>query len=677
MAYLKKYKFEQTRNIQGVEVHLPDPPNLKNILNRNLATSKQRLVPSFLPKGFYDWDEKRQEQFEDAEWEKRKNGLWFYNGGRIEYITGTHYLYTNWWNIDVGLPDFYDSDRDYFYFWKHCVEDPFCYGMVDIENRRGGKTYRSGVVLYDGITTKKNSVGGIQSKTGADAKKVLNKAVIVPWKKLPQFFKPIDTGEKSPTSKLDFREPSTRSTKGGRKEYDEVLESEISYESSKEVAYDGAKLHRYVGDEIGKTIEADVYERWLITKECFVDGSEIVGKALLTTTVEEMERKGGKNCYEIWKRSNPNERNELGETESGLYQYFKPAYYGYRGVDRKTGERFIDEFGYSNQDAARRYFEKRRAGLIGEALSSEKRKYPFNPEEAFRMDNRDSPYDLDRIYTQKDYNSSLPVGTVARGNFMWREEDREVIFVHDEKGRFEVAWMPQDDDPEQRNGYDIRYGKRYPKNTQYMCAGVDPFDHKKTTDGRKSDASAHFRRKHNPMHPHKTKCFVAHYLARPPKPEIFYEDIIKACFFYGCEILVETNKPGIINYFRLRGYSKYLMKRPEPTHTSFSKGGQSEPGIPMTGEGARTALIEAVQTEVYDNCGYIEQEDRYAFNPFEETLDDWIAFETDNWTPYDSTVSSGLALLAERKYMVKKQELDDSRKIDNFVKTYSNSWQAH
>ena len=55
-------------------------------------------------------------------------------------------------------------------------EDPDCMGMLEITKRRFGKTYRGGLFLYDYITRTRMTNGGIQSKTGADAKKVFAKA---------------------------------------------------------------------------------------------------------------------------------------------------------------------------------------------------------------------------------------------------------------------------------------------------------------------------------------------------------------------------------------------------------------------------------------------------------------------------------------------------------------------
>ena len=48
-----------------------------------------------------------------------------------------------------------------------------------------------------------------------------------------------------------------------------------------------------------KQCPVDVLRRWYIVKECLNVGRKIVGKALFTTTVEELER-GGLGCKKIW-----------------------------------------------------------------------------------------------------------------------------------------------------------------------------------------------------------------------------------------------------------------------------------------------------------------------------------------------------------------------------------------
>lgn len=675
-------RFVQKREVGGLKITLPKAPAPEEILNYHLPRKEQKfdviqdeVVEKVKRYRYLEPEEAK--AFRDQEWHRRRNGVHFFNNGNIEYVTGLHYFYLCYWKFSVkkrtwkrkklGLPDWVDADRDHFYFWQICDEDDDCYGMIEITNRRAGKTFRALCTEYELISRTPESIGGIQSKTTKDSKKCFNK-LVKSWQKIPEFFQPIDSGETHPVSGLRFQEPGTRNTKGERREYLEVLGSEINYGSSKEEDYDGDGLLFYFGDEIGKTVDANVYERWLVVKECLSDGSDITGKALLTTTVEEMERKGGKNCKLIWDGSDPEKRDAIGQTESGLYKYFKPAYYGLRGGDKEIKKDFIDEWGYSKIKECRAFLEKKRSGKSGASLSSEKRKYPFEESECFIIDNQQSPLDTDRLYAQIEHNSGLPASRVRRGNFIWKKRDEKVEFVDSKEGKWQVVWMPEEKD---RNQHTTLRGKKAPAMRHISCSGVDPYDHKSTTSKKKSNAASVVRLKFDPMKPFDSKLFACLYVARPPTPELFYEDMVIQSFFYGHEILVETNKPGIVNYFRTRGYFNYLMRRPEPTHTAFSKANQKEPGIPMTGDAARGALIGSLESEVYTNVGWIkiEEEQLFAKCYISDLCLDLIEFEVDNWTDYDITVATGLSLLAERKF-IPVREADESRQIQNFVRGY-------
>ena len=41
-----------------------------------------------------------------------------FNNGKLEYLTGTHYLYCAWWKIDVGLP-YLLIQIGIFYLWRY------------------------------------------------------------------------------------------------------------------------------------------------------------------------------------------------------------------------------------------------------------------------------------------------------------------------------------------------------------------------------------------------------------------------------------------------------------------------------------------------------------------------------------------------------------------------------
>lgn len=662
--YGEKYTYDEfvhERLIEGIIYTIPDKPKRSTIDGYNQPKHLQKWTPIEVPpdKEILSWPKAEQDVFIDKEWDKRLNGHWFYNNGYLEYVTGPHYFYLTYWKFKIsfggikrlGLPFFIDSDRDKFYHWQACVEDDNCFGELELTKRRDGKSERALCLLYEVTSRTPESRGGIQSKNKDDGKDLFER-LIKGWEGLPFYWRPMDSGEKHPVTRLEFREPSSRDTKNQRKTYHKVLRSEIFYGSAKDVEFDGDGLLYYLGDEVFKTDpkEANIYKRWYIVKETLADDAIITGKAQLTSTVEEITKKGLEDGILLWGESDPGNRNELGQTISGLFWYFKPAFYGYRGKDA-DGVPFIDEFGYSDIKRAKAHLEKKRTNLLGASLASEKHKYPFTAQEAFIMAGDECPFDTDRIYTQIDYNTTMPESTVRQGNFRWKIKGREVEFVDSAQGRWKVVWMPP---KELRNNIIIKKGRQAPGNTAILCSGVDPYDHSITTDGRRSMAASYVRRKFDPMEPHNSKLFACQYIARPQKVEHFYEDMLMQCFFYGTDILSENNKIGLINYFKTKGMDRFLMARPEPTHTPHSKK-QKEFGIPMTGDEARDALVSAIETEIVDNVGYLEEHDRYAKCYFDELLLDWAKFDIDNWTPYDPTVASGLALLAERKYIRKKK----------------------
>lgn len=375
-----------------IEYETPTIPNKKDIEGYKLPKENQKFNRWKFPKDrdFNLLSESEQLSTIKYVLQKRKEGHWFYNNGEPTYITGVHWFYLTFWQLDVGYADYRASDRDKFYFWDFCVKDENCYGMINMENRRGGKTEQANCMIYEYISRTERADAGIQSKTNTDAKVVFLK-LIRAWKRIPQWLNPIDEGDTQPKAALRFFEPSKRSSKSKEKSYGVALDSMIDFGTAKDEHYDGKKLHRYFRDECGKTVEGDVYESWQIVKECLVQGQNIIGKAVLSTTVEEMEKKGGKNFKKLWDSSDNSDRDANGRTITGLLPYFKPAWYCLEG--------FIDIYGNSVTETpekpvmgidgklikigSKEYLLNKRASLAGSALASEKRKYPFEVDEAF------------------------------------------------------------------------------------------------------------------------------------------------------------------------------------------------------------------------------------------------------------------------------------------------------
>ena len=140
------------------------------------------------------------------------------------------------------------------------------------------------------------------------------------------------------------------------------------------------------------------------------------------------------------------------------------------------------------------------------------------------------------------------------------DTDSEVMWIPHRKGKWEITWVPE---IEYQNVVSSRFNKKFPGRSDQLVAGCEFYDHDTTTDGRRSDAAAHVFHKFS-MSSNASMQFVCEYINRPPKAEIFDKDMIKMCV-YGCQILVENNKVGILKYFENRGYYEYLMDRPDMT----------------------------------------------------------------------------------------------------------------
>lgn len=664
-------EFVTERQIGEIKVLLPNPPeDITQILNyEEKVLANQKWKPPRIPtdKELKDLPSNERIEFIRRELDRRTNGVFFFNHGGIEYLTGKHYFYLTYWKLEgVGLPDFRDSDRDFFYVWEETERDKDCFGLALYTNRRQGKTAVSTSILYEFASRNKEVHCGIQSQTNKDAKNVFRK-VVFSWKKMPYFWKPTDSGDKNPKEALRFEEPSTRSSKGEVKTYKEVLDSFIDFASSTETAYDGYKLSRYYCDEFGKFTEGNAYSRWNIVKPCLQVGARIIGKAIFTTTVEELEKGGGQAAYDIYKDSDPNNKGADNRTASGLYRLFKPAYYGYEG--------YLDEYGYSDIEGAKKYLVAERQNKQGADLAELTRKFPFNIKEAFQSSISTNVFPVFKIIQQKEWN--IENGKEPRkGNFIWENEDARIVkFVDDPNGKFQVSWLPKEED---RNKFEIIRDLPSPLFKNQGAFGVDPYDHRTTVDKERysKGACAGFRR-YDAMNPENSNAFFLSYLNRPPKETILYEDLTKAFIFYGMQGLIENQKTGMHNWMNDNGFKHYIMKTQQGDY-SKNTSRKFIDGVSTSGVMIREQMINGLESYIYDFIGNISPDvqrnfygldersiraDLYGTCPFEDMLSDWEKFDSNDWTDYDMAVATMLAKLAVTPVRKKRLEESEDKQI--------------
>jgi len=592
----------------------------------------------------------------EEEFRRRREGFWFYNAGRPTYITGRHYMMLQWTRMDVGYPDFLEFQRNIFLHLAACEADPRCVGQLYTKCRRSGYTNICSAVLLDEATQVKDKLLGIQSKTGKDAQEnIFMKKVVYMFRHYPFFFKPIQDGTTNPRMELAFREPSKRITKKNKtSQTGEALNTVINWKNTTNNAYDGEKLHLLYLDEAGKWEKpTDIRDAWRIQRTCLIVGRKIIGKAMVGSTVNPMD-KGGKEYKDLWLDSDPMDRNANGRTKSGLYRLFIPADESLEGFFDKHGRPIVTDpespidglDGSEVTQGARTYLKNERDAMKHNPseLNEITRQFPFTEDEAFRDSIDGSLFNIGKIYQQIEHNEELFPNPVVKGNFIWKEKDKEVAFSPDVNGRFRVSWMPPQ---EQRNVRKLDRGKLVAPFADRGCGGVDSYDLDATVDGRGSKGALHLYNKFHIENP--SNMFVVEYASRPDLAKIFYEDVLMAAFFYGYPLLVENNKYGIVRYFESRGYDGYLMDRPSHLSSTSAKVNVKTKGIPSNSQDVIQSHAQAIEAYIHDHVGVNYDTGEVGNMYFNRTLEDWIGFQIHNRTKFDLTISSGLALLAAQK----------------------------
>jgi hypothetical protein len=493
------------------------------------------------------------------------------------------------------------------------------------------------------------------------------KKVVAIFRSYPFFFKPIQDGTTNPRMELAFREPSKRITKKNKtSQRGDALNSAINWKNTTNNAYDGEKLHMLYLDEAGKWEKpTDIREAWRIERTCLIVGKRVVGKALVGSTVNPMN-KGGEEYKGLWLDSDPNERNNNGRTRSGLYRIFIPAYDALEGFFDRYGNPIVDNpenpvegiDGEMVDQGSRKYLKNERHSFRNDPseLNEIIRQFPFTEDEAFRDSIEGSLFNIGKIYQQIEYNEDLYPNPVVQGNFIWRKKDEEVVFSPDPNGRFRVAWLPPD---HLRNKKAENRGKRIAPNSHIGVGGVDSYDLDATVDGRGSKGALHLYNKFSMDAP--PNMFVVEYASRPDLANIFYEDVLMCAFFYGYPLLIENNKYGIARYFESRGYDGYLMDRPEHLKAASSMGTRTK-GIPSNSQDVIQSHAHAIEAYIHDHVGMNIESGEMGNMFFNRTLEDWIGYKIEKRTKFDLTISSGLALLGAQKVKKDRPPADFSDK---------------
>lgn len=529
------------------------------------------------------------------QWNYRLFGYWFFCDGRPTYITGEHWFFLNYWFLDASLPEYRDRDRRWYMAQKFCELDTttfenlneegyavpdvngefpmidtgnkVCLGTSNPKSRRVGDTSKAQCGHTEFATRTEDVHIGIQGKDDDNARNVFNHHFVKPFKKLPIIWKPM-------FEQLDPRNEMVFTSDDPNVGLNTIVDFATTADRS---AYDGYKLARYHRDEPGKVKQEDITKSHTVVKRCLTLGPKIIGQMKYTTTVDEMNRRGGEKFLTLTRESHYNQRNKNGQTTSGMYNIY------FRGSDGMEG--FVGPYGESieydptpeqakfigKKIGAREYVlnerkEAEKAGNI-EKLSELKRLCPLTFRECFTPPAANVFFrnDILEKRIQELQFEDIPYRV---GYFAWEEERfGRVKWVDDETGHFKLSkWFK----PGETNQFMILDGVKYPQNPDIGVIGVDTFRVEKTKSSGGSGVSdggiaGFWKRDVNIDDDEKdiaeweSNRFILSYLHRPDTTDEFVEDCLKAAIYTGFMVYPENNIDNVESKFKEWGFNGYLL----------------------------------------------------------------------------------------------------------------------
>lgn len=614
-------------DIEPYKLILPEPPPIEDFVNYGLPPEEQIFQRVVMPKKLQDIckavrmgvknglkysrndafleveNDKEMSSFIELLWLKRLEGEWQLINGVPIHIPPTYFFYLNFWELNIGLPEFrmdtyhYCTDLWNFCFWDYVVvPSPFCDGEIEFATRQTGKSYRLGVIMYEYSSRSYESNAGMQSKTDSDGALLFEKGVVKPWRKLPFFFQPTFSNSTYPKKALEF----TPRAKKGKDDAIESLDNDelmgwIDFGASSLDTYDGATIDRYGDDECGKIPDIDVYARWRTVRPSLRTRG---GKSYHTSTVEEMTKRGGKWFKPMWDDScrittdrgmQKVKVDENGETLSGLYPWFTPSYCTYSYDE--YGVAVVDTITKRQQDYLKKVAPSKHIKYwwlcgkeaIDKLINKETdqasrqdviRKHPRNIKEAFESSITHCHFKLSIINARLEYftygYTPKELEYMKFGRYEWVNGqflgDVEFVETDFENARVHKIFLPTEDSWKNKR-IQAGAGRFKPANTGMFCSSSDCFKYN-TKDiknpSKMSMGAAHTYAFYNPIIDNNredklTDDWVEEYLFRPETVEEYCQDMLMSAIYYGCKIYPENNIDAVALYFQKHRCENYLQ----------------------------------------------------------------------------------------------------------------------
>jgi hypothetical protein len=568
---------------------------------------------------------------------KRYYGEWVFIDGQMLWIPPRYYMFLNFWHMNVkggfGLPEFRIRD------WKsHCtshylrhtteglgnlnkkglaikengeytVKDMgtrVFYGPIRPKNRRSGATHEG---LNEGHETVCTGVGRkatTLSKSVPDVVEFFDEMLFPAWRRMPMFLKPIWIGAQVDGKRIEYKTQTTTFGTPG-------MDSTIYYvQTTDEVVLDSKRLDFILFDEQGKKTgggRVDVADRYEIGKQTLSTGSgaRIHGFCMNPSTAEEMED-GAKQYKLMCDMSNFYQRNEIGQTKTGLMLVYFPAQYCLEGFVDCFGKAVVQDPTERQVELTLRHFPGRNDLFVKNAIGAKRfllsqrnqylasgktddlrayralmRKHPMRYAESWIGDSGDMGFPIVKIDSRIADIEYLTEPLVDYGKFAWEGQfGGRVRWVpleeSDKEARFEFSYHIKSQFANRTrrvrvfNGSTKLWEWQLGPETPRFILGSDTFgfDNKSVAQEREDksrksdggivgyypfDAQIDGGKERESWDSDR---FILTYRAKPSSTDAYNEDLLMAAIYMGSWVYPERNIPNTWEYFIRKGYGGYL-----------------------------------------------------------------------------------------------------------------------
>ncbi len=697
--------------IYGSRVRLPNLPNEEEIINYDLPRSEQkwakRELPTFFDKVEFNKNgdlilKPNQEEYAAEEVRRCKKGVWYRIGGIDRYITGKYYFFLQYYMLEDGTaPEFREADRLYFLFHYHWYNIEWCLGTIRIKKRRQGASSQAcSNILYEAIFYK-NSNCGLISKTKEDSKDTFTQMITAAYRQLPVFLKPKQVNKEDSVTELVFAHKASNTREGvaDAQKSEEGHNSRINYKAPVLNAYDRGRMSYVLGDEFGKLPQEVPASRLLsIISKTLVKGVKRVGWIEMPSTVNEMTKGGGAEYKKIWDAANQFNRRL---TINRIVRFFQPAYESYEGFIDEFGDSVISEptdeqysFLVSKWVKKNEYGEliselseddiklgakhyvliKLRDGKTGEDLEEEIRMNPCTEEEAFMYAGVGCEFNAVNINAQLKELEDNPVylrqarlvlkTKIIKSVVIGKKdkEIKEVGFMDDTKGGWFILETPL-----KENAFNESGGYLSPNNESMYQIGVDTTQDRIAVHG-SNPAITVFKKSLIIDGEEKGLYPVAVWIS-PTRLDIhFDEEVLKACFWYGCKANYEIDRrTDFYRYFCKQNAQDFLTWTPKIMQNPLKRNFKPEYG---SRSGDFFQLAQMLQISKW----YIDGDSNEAYNghvhriKYPQILTQALQYNHLDRTKSDIFVSLQMALVAVFGEM--QMPIKQEAKIAQLLPTY-------